>query len=266
MIDSKRSYRGYAGLAGVMLAATLAACGGGGGGGSTPPAPTPTVAPTAVPSIGGVAAAGGSPLANASIVFSCGCTGQAGTTTADANGNYTLAISTPATPAATSPTYTAVPGRNYLEVITAANGTQAWDITFLGNTPAHNHLLNATNTSDQYTTAAALYVFYNSISATKADAFDTWNFTTIASWVTAMQTAPIGAETTLLNDIVTAQNNHTSLYPSNGAAWAPTATVPNTTIKTDLDNLQTAVTSAGLTTRLPQQCTPAGQPCAVPTP
>ncbi len=262
MMTSKRSFMHGAGLAGILLAATLAACGGGGG--SSPAPSTPVSTPP--PSIGGIAAGNGSPLANASIVFSCGCTGQAGTATADANGNYTLPVSSVATPASPQPTYTAVPGRNYLSVITSSSGVQAWDIAFLGSTPLHNHTLNATNTSDQYTTAAALYVFYNSISTTKADAFDTWNFDTIASWVSAMQTSPIAAETTLLDDITAAQTNHQSLYPSNGAAWAPAGTVPNTIIKTDLDNLQSAATAAGLTARLPQQCNGGTAPCAVPTP
>jgi hypothetical protein len=121
-------------------------------------------------------------------------------------------------------------------------------------------------TSDKYTTAAALYVFYNSISSTKQDAFDTWDFTTIRGWVSALEGAPLAQETALLNDIVSAQAGGRSLYPSNGAAWAPPGTVPNATIKTDLDNVKSAVTAAGLTTRLPQRCAPAGDPCAVPTP
>ncbi len=264
MSNGKRAFVRFAGFAGFVLATTLAACGGGGGGSNSPTPVTPTATPA--PAIAGVAAVGGVPLANAKIVFSCGCTGQAGTTTANAAGAYTIAPSTAATPAAPSPTYTTVPGRNYIDVITGSTGAQAWDIVFLGDTPAHNHTLNATNTSDQYTTAAALYIFYHSISTTKADAFDTWDFTTIAGWVTAMQTAPLVAETKLLTDITTLQSANASLYPSNGAAWAPVGTIPNPVIVTDINGVDAAALAAGLTTRLPQQCTPAGEPCAVPTP
>lgn len=258
----KRSLLPVSGFAGIMLAATLAACGGGGGG-SSPAPPAPTAAPA--PVIAGVAAVGGIPLANASIVFSCGCTGQAGTTKADASGNYTLTVSSTAAPSTPDPTYTTIPGRNYLAVMTA-NGQEAWDIAFLGSTPSHNHILNQTNTSDKYTTAAALYVFYNSINLAKPDAFDSWDFSTIASWVTTLKSSPLAEETTLLSDIETEQTAGVSLYPSTGAEWAPAGTVANGKIKIDLDNVKAAATAAGLATRLPQQCGDGTAPCAVPTP
>src|SRR5579862_6093883 len=102
-------------LAAIIL--SLAACGGGGGGGNSggggssalPSAPgaSPgpgsgsTTSPAATPTpmdIGTVSIAG-TALANASVVFTCGCTGEGGMTHADANGNYTLTVPATAIPA-----------------------------------------------------------------------------------------------------------------------------------------------------------------------
>jgi hypothetical protein len=129
-----------------------------------------------------------------------------------------------------NPTYTLVPGRNYIEVGTAASGAEAWNIQFAGKTPARNISLEPNNRSDAYTAAASLYIYYNS--SNNAVAFDQWNFNTISAWVTTLKTSPNAAETTLLDDIVTETVAHHTLFP-NAPTW-DTGHADNATINGDL--------------------------------
>src|ERR1700719_1899896 len=90
----------------IAAASLLAACGGGGGGGSTipggtsptpgpsspgatptPVGSTPTPAPTPTPGAQGQVTLSGNALANAIVVFTCGCSGEAGEVHSDASGN-----------------------------------------------------------------------------------------------------------------------------------------------------------------------------------
>ncbi|MBV9269605.1 MAG: hypothetical protein JO165_00820 [Candidatus Eremiobacteraeota bacterium] len=239
-------------IAVAALAAALAACGGGGGGGgNTIPSPTqnptgsPTTAPTTTPTTAPASATGqltvlGAAMSNAKVVFTCGCSPQAGTVTADANGNYTLPPSVTAVPASPSPTYTAVPGRNYL-VVGASTTTKAesWTMLFYGSTPAHNVYLTTGNVSDEFTAAASLYVYYNSQNASD-QSFDGWNFNSIASFANELRTTTNPKEQQLINDIKTAQQNNVSLFPSpNGSvpAWDPHGMPANPTIKADITAL-----------------------------
>jgi len=180
---------------GVLVAVTvLAACGGGGGGGNNngggngainqPPPVSPTPGATAALTGTMQLATGGTypgyaytAAANASMVFSCGCTAQAGTAITSNTGSFTLVAHSTPTPSAPDPTYTIVPGRNYVTVASAgAGGTapEGWDIQFAGSKPSRNEHLNAASTSDVYTAAVALYVFHNSPSGVTA--YDDWNF------------------------------------------------------------------------------------------
>ncbi len=113
------------------------------------------------------------PAANATVVFSCGCSVQAGTATADGSGMFTLVAKSTPTPSAPDPNYTIVPSRNYIVVATNASGAEGWTTQFAGNKPTRNQYLDG-NASDVYTAAVSLYVFNNSPSGTTA--FDDWNF------------------------------------------------------------------------------------------
>ncbi|MDQ2818405.1 MAG: hypothetical protein M3T49_09415, partial [Candidatus Eremiobacteraeota bacterium] len=173
----KRTLAGAA--AGSLLAALIAAgCGGGGGsavgpphGGGSSPTPMPT---TGLGSTMQVATGGSYPVytygpaANAQIVFSCGCSKQAGTAVASASGVFSVSGTSTATPAVPNPTYTIVPKRNYIIVAQPASGLgpQAWTMQFAGSQPSHNLALGdlgsgpaAGSSSDVYTAAAALYVY-----------------------------------------------------------------------------------------------------------
>jgi len=177
----------------IATATLLAACGGGGGGGSTIPGgttptpvsspgatPTPigsTPAPAATPTPGaqGQVTLAGNALAHALVVFTCGCSGEAGEIRSDASGNYTITASATAVPASSAP-YTP-PGHNLMVVgYEPATHGQTWTMEFFGNTPAHDLNLSGTNgpnVSDQYTTAAALYVYYETIQYYSGTALDT---------------------------------------------------------------------------------------------
>ena len=238
----------------LMVTALIAACGGGGGGAMNPPptsppktSPTPTISPTPTPSPGLTGnmqvATGGTvgsftygPAANATIVFSCGCSTQAGTATADGTGTFTLVANSTPTPSAPDPTYTIVPGRNYIVVATTAGGAEAWTTQFAGNNPARNQYLDS-NVSDVYTAAVSLYVFNNSPSGTTA--FDDWNFNaTIRLVYIALKTSPNGAETTLLNDIAARSAANKTLFPG-APSWNMTQ-MSSTLIKTDLAAVKTS--------------------------
>ena len=242
--------------AAALLAVGIAACGGGGGGGGgngggggAPPS-TPTPAPGAS---GQALTVAGADLTNASVDFTCGCSAQAGTTTTDGSGNYTLTPTATATPNAPSPTYTMVPGRNYM-VIAADSTThaEAWTIFFLGSQPSHNVYMgpSSANTTDKYTIAAALYIFAES--ANNSDqSFDDWNFNAIQTWTDEMRTgAPTTQETQLLTDITNFENAGTPLYPS-APAWDNDPGAPNTTILNDVDAIKAANNDPDLPTPCP---------------
>lgn len=225
------------GAAFFALTALLAACGGGGGSGSggsgggggvVPPTPTsapPTVAPpTATPFATGQMTTGSGPMGSAIVAFTCGCTQQAGTVTADASGNYSIAV-----PAAMfgggSGTYTP-PGHNLMVIGYAPGGShvQSWTMEFYANGPANNQNLDGAsgaNVSDKYTTAAALFVYYQTIQYYSAhpptnndNTYDVWNFNDIKALKARFATNPSADDTALLTAITQAQGSNTSLYPA----------------------------------------------------
>jgi hypothetical protein len=177
--------------------------------------------------------------ANAAVVFSCGCTGQAGTATTDAAGTFTVVAQSTATPSAPDPTYTIVPGRNYVVIASAgAGGTppEGWDIQFAGRSPRHNLYLDNPNASDVYTTAVGLFVYYESPPGITA--FDDWNFNTLLNWYGVLKASPNAAETTLLNDIASQSGLDKTLYPS-APGWDPSHAT-NGTIASALNAVKTS--------------------------
>jgi len=233
-------------LMGALGTATIiAACGGGGGGGGTLPPPNPSPSPSLLPSpaaspqlSGSLQVASGgnvspgpftySPAGGATVVFSCGCSTQAGTSTADGSGNFTLVVNSTPTPSVPNPTYTIVPGRNYLIVGSVSGVGEAWNLEFAGAIPAHNLALSTP--SDVYSAAAALYVYANSPSGVTA--FDEWNFNAVAAWLTQLHNAPNAQEMKLLNDIAAQSAAHNTLFPA-APSWNPAQPV-NATIAGDL--------------------------------
>jgi hypothetical protein len=256
-------------LGGMIVAALIAGCGGGAtsavgppGGGGGHPSPSPSPAPSVTPVLTGnlnVAVSGTYPTqvegaaANAEVDFTCGCTGVAGTGTADGTGNFNIV--TDSTPVPTpNPSYTLVPGRNYVVIGTAALGTggraQAWTMVFAGNDTSRNQYLSGTNASDPITAAVALYVFANSSGSSIA--FDDWNFATLQGFYTHLLTAPTAQETTLLDDIVLQQEAGKWMYPAK-PRWRPLR-IKNPTIAADL-----AAVKAGDPSNVPTPCpTPGG--------
>lgn len=273
----------------LMLTALLAACGGGGGGGGTTPPTTggggstptpvtsptgspttvpPTTAPPPTPSPGATGALmlNGSPLASATVAFTCGCTGDAGKIQTDATGNFTINGVTGA-PSALNSGKTYVPSGHNLLVVGYANApskTQTWTMLFLGNTPAHNLTLS---NSDVAATAASLYVYYAaSIINNNADkTFDWFNFNQILAFTSHLRQSPDATEQKFLTDVANAQTAGQSLFPV-GAAW-------NTAISSDGTNgviyadVQ-AVAKDTSDSTVPTQCTGSlPQPCTgAPTP
>jgi hypothetical protein len=235
----------------IALTLALAACGGGGSSPSTPPGITGTLSST----VAGVS------FANSPVLYSCGCDGQAGEVTADANGNFALPVSASAVPASPSPTYTLAPGRTYAIVGDQPTGTQAWTLEFLGNTPATNLNLYGTKgatTTDQYTAATALFVYYQSANFSGDQAYSRWNFNSLINWTQALKASGTGsnaAEQQYLSDINAAQAANQSLFPAI-PAWDPKAgDTANATIVNDIQavansadaNLPTPCPSTGCT-------------------
>jgi hypothetical protein len=169
------------------------------------------------------------------VVFSCGCTAQAGTTNTDSSGSFTLVQDSTATPSAPNPMYTIAPGRNYI-IIAQGAGAQAWTTQFAGKKPSRNLYLTGSNASDIYTAAVSLYVFQNSTSS--ATAFDDWNFFNLQHWYTTLTSAPNAQEQTLLNDIVTQSVAAQPLYPSHPGWNASQPTNPK--IAADLAAVKTS--------------------------
>lgn len=276
------NYRGPLAAASIFsLAVMLAACGGGGGGGGTTPPTSPTApgsSPTASPSssptsnptesASGTLALNGVDLANAKVTFTCGCSQSAGLTSTDANGNYTVTQSAPAAPKGTG-TYT-LQGHNVLVIgYSPTSSTQVWTLDFVGNTPATDLNLSA---SDTAATAAALYLYYEvaynpaiNTGSNPDRTFDWFNFNTVNAWVTHLRsgTGLTSAETTLLSDIASAQSAGTSLFPYS-QNWNPTSDGTNAKIASDLS----AVASGGISAddTLPTPCPGIGQCSGAPTP
>jgi len=265
-------------LAGTALAlvAALAACGGGGsGGGPTMPSTTTpsTTSPAATPtsSISGTMAISGANLANATVAYSCGCSKQAGETKTNSSGSYTISASATAIPASPNPTYTTVPGRNYMIIGYASSGTQSWTMEFLGDTPSSNLNLSSsptdlsTNVTDQASTAAALYIFFESQNDSD-QSFDLWNFNTIVSWAQKLRggSGLSANETALLSDVSSSQSGGLSLYPT-VPVWNPQngATV-NSKILADLEAVHSDGTAVDPS--LPTPCPGAGKCTGTPTP
>jgi hypothetical protein len=230
----------FSGIA--VVAAMLAACGGGGsgGGGGNPGGggPPPTSSPSSSPAgATGTVSVNGSALANAKIVYTCGCSAQAGETTADANGNFTLSASATATPNAPDPTYTMVPGRNYIAIgANASTHQEAWTMLFLGNSPSTNLYLGSggADTTDVATTATALYIFLKSQNNSDT-AFDDWNFNQILAWSNELRSSPkTSQEQKLMTDVTAAENAGTPLFPT-VPAWDPDPGSANATIASDID-------------------------------
>lgn len=184
------------------------------------------------------------PAANVSAVFSCGCFAQAGIAPTDASGHWSAISPAQATPGP-SP-YVMVAGRNYVVVAQPASGAgpQGWTLLFAGKTPAttlglgdSSSTLASASFSDNYTAAAALYVYKKSSQCGVHGcdtAFDDWNFNAVQAWVTHLTTGPINfAEITLLNDIAAQSVALNSLFPKE-PAWNPTQPM-NTLISSDLN-------------------------------
>lgn len=221
----------------LILSGAVAACT---GGGSTTNPPPNNPSPSPSPGLAGTldVVNGGTDRTNVtygaanavSVDFSCGCTHVAGSSITDASGNFTLvAQSTPVpTP---NPTYTIVPGRNYLVVGNSTAAPQAWTVQFAGKSPGRDKFLNAGNQSDIYTAAVALYVFKYSTGADTA--FDNWNFNALLAWYNHLKTSPTAADATLLNDIVTQSTGGAMLWPV-APTWRPGLNPLNATINADL--------------------------------
>jgi hypothetical protein len=213
----------------------------------------------------------GSVLANATVVFTCGCSQQAGETTTNASGNYAIGASATAIPGSPNPMYTTVPGRNYMIIGYASSGTQTWTMEFLGNTPATDLNLSSSpktlsmNTSDQAGTAASLYIYYESQNDSD-QSFDLWNFNMIAAWAQKLRSGSglSAHESSLLQDIASAQSSGKSLYPT-VPVWNPQAgATTNAAILTDLQNIHTDGTAVD--PALPTPCPAAGSCSGAPTP
>jgi hypothetical protein len=235
----KTSRLAFGSLAAAFVAASaMAGCGGGYAASYQPPGPSPSPTPPPSPGIEGnlnVTTGGtypnytGTAAGMLNVVFSCGCSSQAGIGTTDAGGNYVIVSPATATPATTpNPTYTLVPTRNYIVVAQPGSGAgpQAWQMVFAGNVPSHDLALAAgptaapatSSASDAFTAAATLYVYYNS--GTGSLAFDQWNFNTVQTFTHNLATAANPAEVKLMNDIAALGKINGSLFPT-APTWNP---------------------------------------------
>ena len=246
-------------VAALLAAAAIAGCGGGGGySAAAPPPPGPSPSPSPTPALQGNlnATTGGTypnfstaPAASINAVFSCGCSAQAGITTTNATGDFSVMSPATATPAVPSPTYTIVPGRNYIVIAEPASlaGPQAWTMLYAKHIPADDLALDSSGatpapwsstTSDVYTAAAALYIYFKSPGGS-GTAFDAWNINTVNKFAHNLRLAPNAAEITLLNDIATKGSTSSSLFPA-APSWNPSQPTASK-IHTDL----TAVEASG---------------------
>ena len=183
------------------------------------------------------------------VVFSCGCSAQAGAASTVANGSLVIVQSSTATPSAPAPEYTIVPGRNYL-VVAQGPASQAWTMQFAGRLPSHNLFLGASGANDVFTAAVSLYVYLNA--DTTSTAFDDWNFNALAGWYGHLQKSPNVQETALLNDIAAQSAAGQPLYPA-APSWDPSQPT-NPLITADI-----AAVKASADAYLPTPCP--GQMC-----
>jgi len=268
----------WSSLGGMVTAALIAGCGGGGssavnlpGGGGGNPSPSPSVTPVLTGSLN-VAISGSYPnqtegaAASAEVDFTCGCSGQAGTGTADSSGNFNLLTTSTPVPASPNPTYTVVPGRNYVVIGTSTLGSklnpsaQSYTMVFAGNDTTRNQYLNpGVNSADTVTAAVALYVMANS-AGTSPIAFDDWNFNTLQAFYAHLLASPTTQETQLLDDIVSQQEIGNTMYPTK-PRWRPNR-LKNSVIAGDLANI-TPATDPSVPTPCP---TPGGGPAVCTSP
>ena len=228
----KRFTAPLAGASVLVIASLLAACGGGGGGGSTNPptggggnpSSSPSSNPSANPSASPQSASGTiATAANGKVAFTCGCTLQAGEENADGSGNFTITVPATGLP---NGTYTP-PGHNLMIIgYSPATHAQEYTMEFFGSVPAHDLNLQGNanaNVADVYSTATALYVYYETIQYYHANpsnnpndnTYDVWNFNTIAAFdqYLAANSGGNSVEQKLIADIGSAQTAGTSLYP-----------------------------------------------------
>jgi hypothetical protein len=105
---------------------------------------------------------------------------------------------------------------------------------FAGRVPAHNAYLTASNLSDVFTAAVALYIYENSTSS--ATAYDAYNFNTLKAWYAHLTTSPNAAELKLLNDIASQSAAAQPLYPT-APGWNKSQPT-NATIKADVGSVK----------------------------
>jgi hypothetical protein len=267
------------GVCALALAASIAACGGGGGGGSTTPptgggttppsgggSSSPSSAPSSTPtqSAQGTLAVNGNALSNAKVTFTCGCNQGAGLITTNASGSYTITSTAPLAPTGTG-TYT-LQGHNVLIVGYApGSATQAWTMDFVGNSPATDLNLSAT---DDAAAAAALYLFWEvafnpTIKGSTDQSFDWFNFNTVSAFVAHLRTSPDSAEAQLMSDISAAQSAGTTLFPYN-PSWNPTGDGTSSTISNDISAVVSGGTAADAT--LPTPCPAVSECTGAPSP
>jgi hypothetical protein len=255
----------WSAVAALLAGAIIAGCGGGGsaysapsGGGGGHPSPTPTVSPSPTPGpsatpvlLGNMNyATGGAwpnptegPANHAEIDVTCGCTNVAGTGLTDSTGGFTIQTASTPVPKGSptpNPSYTIVPGRNYMVITTqtqTGNKAQGWTMIFAGNDSTRNQFLNpGVDQSDTATAAVALWVYGNSSPGSVA--FDDWNFVTLQAFYQKFITSPTAEETTLLTDIVSAQVSKVTMYPAK-PGWRPNR-IKNATIAADVAAINTA--------------------------
>jgi hypothetical protein len=209
------------------------------------------------------------PAANDTVIFTCGCSNQAGITASDGAGAFSVTSPASPTPIAPNPTYTIVPGRNYLVVAeppASNDGPQGWTLLFAGTVPSHdlalgdaNSVVASSGVSDVYTTAIALLIYKQSVQNSNT-AFDDWNFNAVEGWLQRMVIAPTPQETILLDQIASASSNGKSLFPTH-PGWNPSQTL-NPTINTEL---KAVINSPGTAT--PTPCPSGPSSCtSTPTP
>jgi hypothetical protein len=192
------------------------------------------------------------------VVFTCGCTNQAGTTVAGATGNFNVTSPATATPAAPNPTYTIVPTRNYIveaQPVGSVTGPQAWTVMFAGSATSHDLALGdagavaaSAGSSDVYTTAVALFVYKYS-NQNSNQAFDDWNFNSLQTWMqNTLIAAPDANEIKLLNDIASESQLNHSLFP--GKPGWNAAQLINAKMNNDLNHI-TPITDPTVPTPCP---------------
>jgi hypothetical protein len=205
----------------------------------------------------------GVPLANDTVVFTCGCNGNGGKITTDGSGNYVIGSSAPAVTGGGSYTPS---GNNLMVVGYAASGTQAWTMQFYGHTPSHDLTLGS-NTSDLASTAASLYVYYAASVVNSADkTFDWFNFNTIIAFAQHLRSGSglTTSEQHLLTDITSEQTAGHTLYPGFAPTWDPNGSHSfSATLGADV---KAVAADKGADSTIPTPCPGVNQCSGAPTP